>query len=171
VAELALERMESTSAPMPPGAAPTVPAAELEAFRAWILAGLPQGECGSEGGGPIATVCTSQLYWQMGEDNHVPGGAELDDDGPWMNPGKACISCHLEEEDDGPFVVLGGTVYPTLHEPDLCLGVNGATSDAHVVVTDAQHKTFTMPLEKPFIECPSRRSSSRGRRIRSRASR
>jgi hypothetical protein len=151
VAELALERMESTSAPMPPGATPTVPVADREAFRAWVLGGLPKGECGGEGGGgpdPIATVCTSQLYWEMDEDNHVPGGGELDDDGPWMNPGLACITCHLEEEDDGPFVLLGGTVYPTLREPDLCLGVDGSTTDAHVVVTDAQNKTFTMSLEK-----------------------
>lgn len=156
VAELALERMGSTAAPMPPGDGPTVPAAEIEAFSAWVAAGLPRGDCGGSGGGgdgtgggePVATVCSSQLFWELGEDNEIPGAGELDDDGPWMNPGMACISCHEQEDDDGPFVLLGGTVYPTLHEPDLCLGVNGAETDAVVVVTDAQSQTFTMKLQR-----------------------
>lgn len=99
------------------------------------------------GGEPIATVCSSDQYWVLGEDNAVPGAGELDDDGPWMNPGMACITCHEQEDDDGPFVLLGGTVYPTLHEPDLCFGVNGSESDAVVIVTDAQQQTFTMKLQ------------------------
>jgi cytochrome c553 len=154
VADLALERMGSTAAPMPPGNGPTVPAAEIEAFGAWVAAGLPKGDCGGSGGAdggggePVATVCSSEDFWVLGEDNVVPGAGELDDDGPWMNPGMACISCHEQEDDDGPLVLLGGTVYPTLHEPDLCFGVNGAESDAHVIVTDAQQKTFTMQLQR-----------------------
>lgn len=156
VASLALERMESTSAPMPPGSAPTVDVADRDAFRAWIDAGLPKGECGgSEGtstgaGGdpaPIATVCSSERFWEMDEDNVLPSGKEVDEEGPWMNPGLACIKCHMdEEEDDGPFVLLGGTLYPTLREPDLCFGVNGAATGAVVVVTDAKQHTFSMPV-------------------------
>lgn len=113
--------------------------------------GAASSSNGPGGGGeqpaPAATVCSSELTWEMDEDNFVPGAGELDDDGPWMNPGLACISCHEQEDDDGPFILLGGTVYPTLHEPDLCFGVNGAATDVKVEVTDAQNKTFTMPLQ------------------------
>ncbi|EYF06240.1 hypothetical protein [Chondromyces apiculatus] len=154
VAELSVERMVSTEAPMPPGSGPTVPVAEVEVLRAWIEAGTPRGDCGGSGNpGPVATVCTSERQWRMGDDNPRPGGGELDEEGPWMNPGRACIACHTEsgefdeDEDDEDFVLLGGTVYPTLHEPDLCYGVDGNTTDARVVITDAQNRTFSLPLQ------------------------
>jgi hypothetical protein len=50
-----------------------------------------------------------------------------------MDPGQTCVSCH--KENGGPSFVLGGTVYPTGHEPDNCAGVTA--SDIKVVVTDA----------------------------------
>lgn len=100
------------------------------------------GGGGSTGSGmPPTTACTSQNYWDGG------GGDEDDDKGPWMNPGRPCIQCHLEKEDKGPIVWLGGTVYPTLHEPNLCYGVDGNTSDAYVEITDADNQVFTLGLE------------------------
>jgi hypothetical protein len=160
VADLALTRMQSTSAPMPPGSGPTVPAAEIATFQMWLSNGLPMGACGSSGGSgnsgggagggapaPSPTRCTSNLYWVMGENNDSPGGVHLDKEGPWMNPGLACINCHQNQGNNGPIVLLGGTVYPTVHEPDLCYGVDGTTTDAHVEVLDAHGQTFTMPIE------------------------
>jgi hypothetical protein len=39
-----------------------------------------------------------------------------------MAPGTACAGCHLAI---GKPLYIAGTVYPTYHEPDLCLGVTG----------------------------------------------
>jgi hypothetical protein len=159
VAALAIARMQSAEAPMPPGAMPTVSDAELAAFQTWLDAGLPMGNCG---GNPEANpddpgstdppdpppaaevICTSGTHWDD-EDDDENGG--LDEEGPWMNPGRACIACHLDEEDE-PIVQIGGTVFPTLHEEDLCYGVDGRASDAHVVITDASGATFSLPLER-----------------------
>jgi hypothetical protein len=55
---------------------------------------------------------------------------------PLMNPGKACAGCHSG-------FVIGGTVYPTAHEPDLCMGTNG---NATVVITDANGLSVTLPV-------------------------
>lgn len=63
-----------------------------------------------------------------------------------MNPGKACITCHLETEDEGPIVQIGGTVYPSLHEKDLCYGIDGPASTARVIITDAAANTFELPV-------------------------
>ncbi|HEY3496788.1 MAG TPA: hypothetical protein VGK73_18950, partial [Polyangiaceae bacterium] len=158
VAVLAVARMQSSDDPMPPGTVPTVPAGEIGLFQAWIDAGLPPGDCGSgeepgtAGAGgmnpepppPAEVICTSGKHWDPEDDDNNGG---LDEEGPWMNPGRACITCHLEEEDE-PILQIGGTVFPTLHEEDLCYGVDGTSSDAHVVITDASGATFTLPLER-----------------------
>lgn len=155
VAALSLVRMQANDAPMPPGTMATVPESELAVFRAWLDAGLPRGECGSvepgptEPGAPVEptpaqVICTSDKRWDAEDDDNNDG---LDEEGPWMNPGRACISCHLEEEDE-PILQIGGTVFPTLHEEDLCYGVDGRTSDARVIITDANGATFSLPLER-----------------------
>lgn len=136
-AVVALERMKSEARPMPP-AGDKASAAELAAFETWVSAGLPRGTCGGaaplpDGGVPPATptpvtpaplVCTSNQTWNPSND-----------EGPNMNPGRACITCH-RQEGEGSIVVIGGTVYPTVREPDLCYGVNGG---AVVVITDANN--------------------------------
>jgi len=58
-----------------------------------------------------------------------------------MNPGRACTMCH--SMGDGPTLTIGGTVYPTAHEPDLCNGANGANG-AQVVITGADGQTLTL---------------------------
>jgi hypothetical protein len=152
VAEVALERMESDADPMPPGTKVTVPAGESSVFRAWLEQGLPEGKCGeTEGEGeaptgtsePASVVCSSGRHWVEGEDDEE---ADLDEEGPWMNPGRACISCHLSEEEE-PLIQIGGTVFPSHHEADLCYGVDGTTSDARVVITDDSGMSFELPLE------------------------
>ena len=49
-----------------------------------------------------------------------------------MEPGHACITCHAQQ--GGPSFNIGGTVYPTGHEPDDCNGSGPA--GAVVTVTD-----------------------------------
>jgi hypothetical protein len=50
-----------------------------------------------------------------------------------MAPGSACITCHVAT--GAGKLNVAGTVYPTLHEPDGCIGV---ASGLQVVLTDAQ---------------------------------
>lgn len=82
-----------------------------------------------EAGGPA--VCTSNETWSS------------DDTGPTMNPGRACITCHVQEKNN-PILQVGGTVYPTLHEPDLCYGAGGI--GAEVIVTDANGREVRLPV-------------------------
>lgn len=124
VVEVAVARMQSTSMPMPPSGGAS--AADIKTLQDWITAGLPMGSCGSSGSGPYNTpvVCTSGKTWTSG--NH--GSAS-------MNPGHACIACHATNS-EAPKFQIAGTVYPTAHEPDSCLGV-AAGSGITVVITDA----------------------------------
>ena len=97
--------------------------------------GVVGGAAGGTGGtapDPFATAptCTSGTMWTQG--NHGS------DD---MNPGRACITCH--NMGDGPTLTIGGTLYPTAHEPDLCNGTNGANG-ARVVITGADGRTLTL---------------------------
>lgn len=83
-------------------------------------------------GGP--SVCTSGAF----------ASAETNEDGSAeMFPGRACIACHLEQ-DDGPELELAGTVYATGHEPDNCEGGDPAGGEARIEVTDADGKVVTM---------------------------
>lgn len=141
LAEVAVGRMRNSAQPMPPAPNAAVPSAAISVLEKWIAAGYPHGTCGAPadaddaGTLPVApTVCTSGLTWSSGKK------------GATMNPGKACIACHDAQSDEGPIVQLGGTVYPSFHEPDLCYGVDGTTHAAHVVITDAAGQVFDLPV-------------------------
>lgn len=140
VATLSIRRMRSTTSPMPPGSQDRVASDRIQVLETWVAAGMPRGTCGESvkkdgGGEPIVPVdagdagdfttprCSSDKFWTSG-----PPGATM-----W--PGKACISCH-EELADRPVIQIGGTVYPSLHEPAGCFGIAGDGATA-VVVTDA----------------------------------
>lgn len=154
VAQRSLARMTDGARPMPPGAAPSVPAVELQAFRAWVQAGLPRGGCGDGaadlGPDPFSAppVCTSMRYWPPDDDDddnvrplpEAGRGTDKKDGSPEMNPGRPCIACHRAER-DGPRLFVGGTVYPTAHEPDLCLGAPAAV----VEITDAAGAVRRLP--------------------------
>jgi hypothetical protein len=58
-----------------------------------------------------------------------------------MDPGRACLACHQVQ--GGPRFSVGGTVYPTAHEPNNCYGVAGGLS---VVITDKNGKTVTLQV-------------------------
>jgi len=134
----AVVRMQSTTSPMPPAPNAAVPAPEVTAFAAWVNAGMPAGSCTSDGevpdAGPppppdplgAAPTCTSQSTWTGG----TRGSSN-------MEPGRACITCHTQQ--GGPSFDVGGTVYPTGHEPDDCNG--SAAAGAVVTVTDAMGVT------------------------------
>ncbi len=155
VAAVVLERIQSNDAPMPPSRnGVTVPQDQIDAFRMWLEAGTPTlesdacapGKANPDGGRvAIASVCTSGLSWEPGGGNVTPQRHGDDDDrfGPRMNPGRACIDCHNAKEDE-PILQVGGTVYPTLREPDLCWGAGD--SGAQVIVIDANGREWPMPL-------------------------
>jgi hypothetical protein len=54
-----------------------------------------------------------------------------------MRPGESCPTCHANFE-------LAGTLYPTGHEPNDCDGVDGLTTAATIVVTDATGLVITL---------------------------
>lgn len=146
LAEAAVVRMRSKTMPPPPSVAPTD--ADIQVVEQWIGAGYPRGTCGATNGDGASTsppreqpvVCTSGATYESSRK------------GMTMNPGRACIACHRSRRDDDDrlekrdILYVGGTVYPTFHEPDLCLGVDGSLYDAHVLVTDASGRVFDLPV-------------------------
>lgn len=126
MAQQCVLRMQSTTSPMPPPPAEAPTADEVATFAAWVDAGTPRAAActGADGGVTTTTfntptVCTSGQTWNG-------------DTSSQMDPGQACITCHLR---NGPKFTIAGTVYPSAHEPNNCYGVQSTT--LHVVVTDA----------------------------------
>lgn len=76
-------------------------------------------------------VCTSKAMWTGGTRGS-----------PSMDPGMACVDCH-RAMNEGPIFSIGGTVYPSAHEPDLCNGANGSNG-ARIVITGADGRTLTL---------------------------
>jgi mono/diheme cytochrome c family protein len=132
VAQLSVERMKDTKAPMPPGGGS---ASDVAVLEAWLAAGAPAGTCttpaagGGAYGGP--TVCTSGTFWTGG-----------DRESSSMHPGAACITCH-SQRGEGPRGIAG-TVFPTGHEPDDCNGTPGGAIS--VVITDANGTVTTLKV-------------------------
>lgn len=123
----ALARMQDQTMP---SSGPKPTQADIDAFAAWVGAGTPKGtSCETTpttGVNPYDTplTCTS------GKSSNV-------DQGTTMEPGGACISCH-KQYGQRVFTVAG-TVYPTAHETDRCVG----TPSIQVEITDANGKVFT----------------------------
>jgi hypothetical protein len=122
VADAALASMRGALTPMPP--AGLLSEAEVAPLAAWIDAGMPSGTCEGLVPPPGAElVCSSDAYRSGGDDG--------DED---MFPGRACNGCHRgeggedeeEEDDEAPLFAFAGTVYPTVREPDDCIGTAGA---------------------------------------------
>jgi hypothetical protein len=95
--------------------------------------GGPLYDGGLSDGGPIAGdgggACTSNMFW-VPKDHH---GAE-------MRPGEPCIQCHITMS---TLLQIGGTVYPTLHEPNDCLGAPGGMQ---VILTDPMGRQVTLAV-------------------------
>ena len=135
VAQRALARMQDPAAPMPPSPASAPSADAVMAFAAWVDAGAPAQSCATAmpTNDPFAEppMCSSGVYWDDG-----------DDGSPLMFPGRDCISCHdaerLDDPDDPdiPDLVIGGTLYPTGHEPNDCIGASGGELEVVVATVD-----------------------------------
>jgi hypothetical protein len=119
--QVAVERMASTTAPMPPLPNAPVSAANQSAFSTWVTSRMPAGTCTADGGTFNDPPTGSSAVTSTGQE------------GPSMRPGEACIACHSRGE--GPTRGVFGTVYPTAHEPDDC--VASASAGAVVTVIDA----------------------------------
>ncbi|MCA9601896.1 MAG: hypothetical protein KC417_07730 [Myxococcales bacterium] len=122
-AEVAVARMQDTTAPMPPTG--VLSATAVAPFVDWVNAGAAMGMCDVGVTDPYGTptVCTSDSNWTGGNS-----------ESPRMRPGHACIDCHTRER-EGPRFGVAGTLFPTAHEPDDCFGWNGG--GAVVEITDA----------------------------------
>ena len=143
VSEMAVLRMQSASAQMPPAPAVHATGAEIAILQSWNAAGNPRGGCGGPDGGgdgglvvdpfSVPPVCTSQSSWTGGD----RGSAS-------MNPGVACIGCHATTGGEAPTFTIAGTLFPTAHEPNLCNGVNGGATGAQVVIVGSNGQTTTL---------------------------
>ncbi|MCB9689319.1 MAG: hypothetical protein H6738_09670 [Alphaproteobacteria bacterium] len=94
------------------------------------------------------TACVSGTTWTGG-----------DRESPLMHPGGDCIGCHTSRN-EGPNLVIAGTVYSRLHEPDDCNGrsgvvveITGADDQVFEATTNAAGNFFlyaTTPLVLPY---------------------
>ena len=131
---------------------------EMELVRNWINQGATldcseAGDAGTmtmvdagTGGGEMppadtTPVCSSGEYWTDGDDGD-----------PRMHPGRACLSCHtaMADDEDTPNLWVGGTVYPTRHEPDDCLGADGRDTydGAFVRIIDAMGRQYDLDVNR-----------------------
>ncbi|MBK7864685.1 MAG: hypothetical protein IPJ65_40010 [Archangiaceae bacterium] len=125
IGERSLARMQMTAAPMPPAYAVQATPGEVSAFAAWVNGGMQAGTCVSmpPDAGPPMQTCTSGSHWTQGD-----RGSTV------MNPGLACRACHVTQEPGRAYLFMG-TVYPALHEEDLC-NSRGLPSDTVVEIID-----------------------------------
>lgn len=82
------------------------------------------------------SVCSRDEFWTKGNL-----------ESPTMHPGKACLTCHssLEPEVAAEYPIAG-TVYPTGHEPDDCLGLDDAAEPAYVEITMADARVVKLAV-------------------------
>ncbi len=146
LAQEAVVRMQNKSMPPAPAAPPDPD--EVQAFASWVMAGTPMNpmSCtdappGTDGGvdagrtdagGDGGVTCTSGKTWTA-----------ADGFGADMRPGEACNACHQIQ--GGPNLRIAGTVYPTLHEPNDCLG-SKAPPTLTVIITDRNNKIFNLTV-------------------------
>ena len=93
--------------------------------------GSSSGGATGGGDGGIVVVCTS-------------GVTSHSNEGSSMSPGDTCVSCHSSSNGEASMLTIGGTVYPTAHEPTNCDGVS--VTGATVVITDANNKVQTLTV-------------------------
>ena len=146
-AEMCVTRMQSTTTPMPPGGGASQ--TDIATLQSWISAGYPQGSCsGTNTNYNTPLTCTSGTY------NSAPEGLG-------MRPGGACNSCHSSQGgvEQPPIFSVAGTVYPTAHEYDKCVGVSGVqvvimdeNGNTQVTLTTNSSGNFTSQasIKKPY---------------------
>src|SRR3954471_3535021 len=77
------------------------------------------------------SVCSSGEIWTYS-----------DKDSPLMNPGRSCVKCHAENNDEAhaPFYKVAGTVMQAQHEGDDCRGA----PQMRIELTDANATKWVM---------------------------
>ena len=172
IAEVALARMKSADRPMPPTGA--LPDAKVATFEAWVTSGMAKGSCGDSTHGTDAGTVTS-VPPEPNPDPKTPptltctsGKTVSNHPGPLMAAGVACGSCHTGG-DGPPLFAMAGTLYPTLNEPDKCVGTTGV----NILIIDAQGFTHTMTTNESGnftrftpVPLPYRAMVIRGNQIR-----
>src|SRR5262249_36136950 len=103
---------------------------QAQVYNPGVGGGGPAPDLGSNDPLYYPSTCTSGNNWTLGD----RGSAE-------MHPGGACIDCHPTSL-DAPQIPIGGTVFPTGHEPTDCYGFDGLSNVATVVITDAAGKVY-----------------------------
>lgn len=132
-AEIAADRIRDENSPMPPDN--PLPASQIAKFVKWVESGAEPGTCdGVEDPFDVPEQCTSNVQWTRRD-----RGSSL------MHPGGACIECH-DKHLDAPSFTIGGTVFPTGHEPTDCNGVDGTKTAAKVIITDANGKSLSLSV-------------------------
>jgi hypothetical protein len=101
------------------------------------------GDTGSAGSDPGTDplfsdppTCSSNAKWTKGNNGSSS-----------MHPGGTCIQCHSTSF-GAPKFLFAGTVYATGHDPNDCNGVNGKTTAAQVIVTDANGQEYSAAVNK-----------------------
>lgn len=143
-AQLSVNRMSSTSAPMPPGGGAT--AADIAVLQAWIDQGLPMGACGEVDAGPPDPTFLGDPTCESG--NYFVPPPDIEDAKEMMYPGQACIQCHTKEG-EGPKFKIAGTVFAMGKVLDDCLPPPAVNmTQAKVVITDANGAEHTLSVNK-----------------------
>lgn len=91
------------------------------------------GSGGVTDNGPLSLppTCSSMSTWTGDEGSAI------------MNPGEACIACHLGAAEGAPIFSVAGTVFKTGHEPDLCDGMSDSGLAVVIVGADGKQLTLT----------------------------
>jgi hypothetical protein len=154
IAERCLARMQMTDTPMPPVSWPVVTNAEQATFSAWVDAGLPAGTCQTHavdaGPQPVQLTCTSGVLLPQPSTVNPHGSVT-------MGPGEACISCHAGHDFEGQNPGSGlerldqiydvmGTVFPALHEQDLCASAAGDGGTTVEIYDSLGHLVISAPV-------------------------
>lgn len=136
VGDLVVVRMKDAAKPMPESG--LLSADKIATVESWVKEGMPRGSCGAIDAKP-------DPFWDQ-PPTCTGGMSNVTDrttktQRTLMYPGQACNACH-RKEGEGDIFGFAGTVYPTPHEPDRCNGVDGTTTGARVVATDATGKVL-----------------------------
>jgi hypothetical protein len=142
-AQVSLQRMQSTVAPMPPSPAAAVPSSALNAFQTWINSGYPKGTCSAGGSGGAGGSAGSGGSGGSGgsaggNDAGVPGGSLPCDVQTLMV--NRCDSCHGSTPAGGAPRALVTYANLTMADP-----ANTALTEAQASLARMQSTTSPMP--------------------------
>jgi cytochrome c553 len=162
VAQVSLERMQDVVSPMPPTG--VAAKADVDKLAAWLNAGMPEGACavqqqtaqpgqpgqGNQPGQPSQAAVDGGTDSAAAKPPNLFGGPSTCTSGEKyqgksgfdMRPGEACNACHTSL--NVRTFTIAGTVYPTGHEPNDCVGTKDGS--VRIVLTDSAGKETFVPV-------------------------